>query len=159
MLLTDNVIESRGMVARAKGIKTRKALFNLPLAIKHLDIALPVGSSDVMRIAAYLGVGEREIEDALAHAAGDVMLDEPVGENGALRGEIIADERAEDEAGILNRLSNEGRWNAVCEEVMALAGARPLHPDHPLPAEPEMEARSPVGHLEDVARTDPPDWR
>lgn len=120
MLLTDNVIESRGMVARAKGIKTRKALFNLPLAIKHLDIALPVGSSDVVRIAAYLGVGEREIEDALAHAAGDVMLDEPVGENGALRGEIIADERAEDEAGILNRLSNEGRWNAVCEEVMAL---------------------------------------
>jgi RNA polymerase sigma-32 factor len=120
MLLTDSVVESRGMVARAKGIKTRKALFNLPMAIKTLDIALPVCGSDVARIAAYLGVGEREVEDALAHAAGDVMLDEPVGESGLSRGEVIADERAEDDMGILTRLSNEARWNAICEALMAL---------------------------------------
>ena len=120
MLLTDNVIESRGMVARAKSIKTRKALFGLPRAVKHLDISLPIGSSDVTRIAAYLGLPERDIEDALAHASGDVMLDEPVGESGVLRGEIVADERAEDEDGILNRLSSEGRWSVVCEALIAL---------------------------------------
>ncbi len=120
MLLTDNVVESRGMVARAKGIKTRKALFALPRAIKHLNLSLPVGSNDVTRIATYLGLSEHDIEEALAHAAGDVMLDEPVGESGVLRGDLVADDRAEDEEGILNRLSMTGRWNTVCEALMSL---------------------------------------
>jgi RNA polymerase sigma-32 factor len=120
MLLTDSVIGGRGMVSRAKSLKTRKALFNMSAAIKHLDIGLPIGTTDVARIATYLGLENHDVEEALAHAAGDVMLDEPVGENGASRGEIVADERAESADDILARLQNEGRWNAVCAGLMAL---------------------------------------
>ena len=121
MLLTDAAIGSRGMVSRTKNLKTRKALFNLPMAIKNLDIALPIGTTDVARIAVYLGLENRDIEEALAHAAGDVMLDEPVGESGVARGEIVPDDRAEGEDDILGRLSNESRWNMVCETLMGLA--------------------------------------
>jgi DNA-directed RNA polymerase specialized sigma subunit len=120
LLLTNSVIETRGMIVRAKNPKVRKALFNLPSAIRKLDIRLPLSGSDVSRIAAHLGVGEQEIKEALAHAAGDVMLDEPVGDGGALRGDVTADERAEGEDGILNRLASADRWDAVCEALMEL---------------------------------------
>lgn len=46
LMLTDSVIENRGMVVRAKNPKVRKALFNLPLAIRKLDLALPLAGSD-----------------------------------------------------------------------------------------------------------------
>jgi len=120
ILLTNSVIETRGMVVRAKNPKTRKALFNLPMAIRKLDIRLPLAASDVSRIAVYLGIGEREIEEALVHAAGDVMLDEPIGDGSALRGDITPDERAEGEDAILARLASADRWDAVCEALMDL---------------------------------------
>jgi DNA-directed RNA polymerase specialized sigma24 family protein len=120
ILLTDSVIEQRGVIVRAKNPKVRKALFSLPMVIKKLDIQLPLAASDVTRIAAYLGIGEREIEEALVHAAGDVMLDEPVGDGAMLRGEVIADDRVEGEEGILTRLTSAERWNAVCEALMEL---------------------------------------
>jgi RNA polymerase sigma-32 factor len=121
ILLTDSVIESRGVIVRAKNPKVRKALFSLPLAIKKLDIHLPLTGSDLGRIAAFIGVAEREIEEALIHAAGDVMLDEPIGDGTMLRGEVIPDERAEGEDGILARLAATHRWNAVCEALMELS--------------------------------------
>jgi RNA polymerase sigma-32 factor len=121
ILLTNTVIENRGMIVRAKNPKTRKALFNLPAAIRKLDIALPLTGSDVTRIAAYLGIAEREIEEALVHAAGDVMLDEPVGDGAMLRGDAMPDSRAEGEDGILSRLASTDRWGAVCEALMDLA--------------------------------------
>ena len=120
ILLTDSVIANRGVVVRAKNPKVRRALFNLPAAIKKLEISLPLVGSDVSRISAYLGIGEREIEEALVHAAGDVMLDEPVGTDGLLRGEVMSDQNAEGEDGILNRLTSADRWNAVCEALMDL---------------------------------------
>jgi RNA polymerase sigma-32 factor len=120
ILLTDSVIESRGVIVRAKNPKVRKALFSLPLAIKKLDIHLPLTGSDIGRIAAFLGIAEREIEEALIHAAGDVMLDEPIGDGSMLRGEVIPDERAEGEDGILGRLASAHRWSAVCEALMEL---------------------------------------
>jgi DNA-directed RNA polymerase sigma subunit (sigma70/sigma32) len=120
ILLTDSVIESRGMIVRAKNPKVRKALFSLPLAIKKLDIHLPLTGSDIGRIAGFLGIAEREIEEALIHAAGDVMLDEPIGDGSMLRGEVVPDERAEGEDGILGRLASTHRWNAVCEALMEL---------------------------------------
>jgi DNA-directed RNA polymerase specialized sigma subunit len=120
ILLTDSVIESRGMIVRAKNPKVRKALFSLPLAIKKLDIHLPLTASDIGRIADFLGIAEREIEEALVHAAGDVMLDEPIGDGSMLRGEVVPDERAEGEDGILGRLASTHRWNAVCEALMEL---------------------------------------
>jgi RNA polymerase sigma-32 factor len=120
ILLTDSVIESRGMIVRAKNPKVRKALFSLPLAIKKLDIRLPLAGSDIGRIAAFLGIAEREIEEALIHAAGDVMLDEPIGDGSMLRGEVIADDRAEGEDGILLRLASAHRWNCVCEALLQL---------------------------------------
>ena len=120
ILLTNSVIESRGMIVRAKNPKIRMALFNLPLAINKLGIRLPLTGSDVGRIATYLGVGQREIEEALVHAAGDVMLDQPVGDTGVLRGEITMDDRAEGEDGILTRLAASDRWDAVCEALVAL---------------------------------------
>jgi len=120
ILLTDSVIESRGVVVRAKNPKVRKALFSLPMAIKKLDINLPLAGSDIGRIAAFLGIAEREIEEALIHAAGDVMLDEPIGDGSMLRGEVIPDERAEGEDGILGRLAATHRWSAVCDALMAL---------------------------------------
>ena len=120
IMLTNSVIENRGMVVRAKNPKVRKALFNLPLAIRKLDIALPLVGSDVGRIATYLGVSEQDIKEALSHAAGDVMLDDPIGDGSALRGDITPDERAEGEDGILNRLASADRWNAVCQALMAL---------------------------------------
>ena len=120
IMLTNTVIESRGMVVRAKNPKIRKALFNLPMAIKKLEISLPLAGSDVSRIAGYLGIGEREIEEALVHAAGDVMLDEPIGDGGVLRGDVTPDERAEGEDGILCRLAAADRWDAVCEALLEL---------------------------------------
>ena len=120
ILLTNSVIETRGMIVRAKNPRVRKALFNLPSAMRELDVRLPLSGSDVGRIAAHLGVGEQEIEEALVHAAGDVMLDEPVGDGGVLRGDLAVDERAEGEDGILNRLASADRWDAVCEALMEL---------------------------------------
>jgi hypothetical protein len=120
ILLTDNVIEQRGVIVRAKNPKVRKALFALPKIISKLNLQLPLAGSDVSRIADYMGVGVREIEEALVHAAGDVMLDEPVGDGSMLRGDAIADERAENEDGILSRLASTARWSAVCEALMAL---------------------------------------
>jgi DNA-directed RNA polymerase sigma subunit (sigma70/sigma32) len=49
------------------------------------------------------------------------MLDEPTGDGSMLSGELIADERAEGEDGILLRLASVERWNAVCEALMELA--------------------------------------
>jgi len=121
ILLTDTVIAQRGVIVRAKNPKVRKALFNLPMAIKKLDLRLPLAGSDIGRIAVCLGIGERDIEEALIHAAGDVMLDEPVGAGGMSRGEVTADDRLEGEDGILNRLASTDRWNAVCEALMELA--------------------------------------
>lgn len=120
IMLTNSVIENRGMVVRAKNPKVRKALFNLPLAIRKLDITLPLVGSDVGRIATYLGVGEQDIKEALVHAAGDVMLDEPIGDGNASRGDLTPDERTEGEDGILNRLASTERWGAVCQALMAL---------------------------------------
>lgn len=120
IMLTSSVIENRGMVVRAKNPKIRKALFNLPLAIRKLDITLPLAGHDIGRIATYLGVGEQDIKEALIHAAGDVMLDDPIGDGGASRGDITPDERAEGEDGILNRLASTDRWSAVCQALMAL---------------------------------------
>jgi RNA polymerase sigma factor (sigma-70 family) len=120
ILLADSVIGSRGVVIRAKNPNVRKALFGLPMAMNKLAIRLPLSGGDVSRIAAYLGIGEREIEEALLHAAGDVMLDEPVGDGSMLRGETIPDERAEGEDGILNRLVSADRWDAVCAALMDL---------------------------------------
>ena len=76
--------------------------------------------SDIGRIAAFLGIAEREIEEALVHAAGDVMLDEPIGDGSMLRGEVIPDERADGEDGILGRLASAHRWSSVCEALMEL---------------------------------------
>ena len=120
ILLTNSVIETRGMIVRAKNPKVRKALFKLPSAIRELDIRLPLSGADVSRIAAHLGVGEQEIEEALVHAAGDVMLDEPIGDGSALRGDLMPDEHGEGEDGILNRLASADRWDAVCEALMEL---------------------------------------
>jgi RNA polymerase sigma-32 factor len=121
ILLTDSVIENRGMVVRAKNPKTRKALFNLPAAIKALDIRLPLTGSDVTRLADHLGIGAREIEEALVHAAGDVMLDEPIGDGSASRGDTLSDQMAESEASILTRLTSTDRWHAICEVMMNLS--------------------------------------
>jgi RNA polymerase sigma factor (sigma-70 family) len=121
ILLTDSVIAQRGVIVRAKNPKVRKALFSLPMVIKKLDLQLPLAGADVGRIAAYLGINARDIEEALIHAAGDVMLDEPVGDGSMLRGEVIADERTEGEDGILARLASAERWSAVCGALMELA--------------------------------------
>ena len=120
IMLTNSVIENRGMVVRAKNPKVRKALFNLPQAISKLGITLPLVGSDVGRIATYLGLSEQDIKEALIHAAGDVMLDEPLGDGGTSRGDITPDERNEGEDGILNRLASTERWGAVCQALMAL---------------------------------------
>jgi RNA polymerase sigma-32 factor len=120
IMLTNSVIENRGMVVRAKNPKVRKALFNLPLAIRKLDITLPLAGSDVGRISTYLGISERDIKEALIHAAGDVMLDEPIGDGSVSRGDITPDGRTEGEDGILTRLASTERWGAVCQALMAL---------------------------------------
>ena len=121
IMLTDSVIQNRGMVVRVKSPKARKALFGLPMAIRKLDICPPLSGHDVTRISAYLGVAERDVEEALIHAAGDMMIDEPVGEGGVSRGDAIPDQRAEGEAGILNRLASADCWDAVCEALMSLS--------------------------------------
>jgi RNA polymerase sigma factor (sigma-70 family) len=120
ILLTDSVIERRGVIVRAKNPKVRKALFSLPMAIRKLDIHLPLTGSDIGRIAAFVGIAQHEIEEALIHAAGDVMLDEPIGDGTMLRGEVIPDERAEGEDGILGRLASAHRWGLVCDALMEL---------------------------------------
>ena len=120
IMLSNNVIENRGMIVRAKNPKTRMALFNLPKAMRKLNINLPLTSCDVTRIAAYLGIAECQIEEALVHAAGDVMLDQPVGDGATTRGEVFLDARSEDEDAILTRLASVDRWDAVCAALMDL---------------------------------------
>ena len=120
ILLTDTVIEHRGMVVRVKSQKVRKALFALPAAIRDLDISLPLAGSDISRIASHIGVGEKDIEEAVIHAAGDVMLDEPVGDGSVSRGDLLADHRAEGEDGVLNRLADRDRWAGICRALMSL---------------------------------------
>lgn len=119
-LLNDRVLEGRGMVARAKNRKTRTAFFGLSKAIRALNLQLPLRGDDVGRISTYLGIDEHDVREALIHAAGDVMLDEPVGDGQTSRGEITVDSRAEGEAGIVDRLTNADSWNAVCAHLMTL---------------------------------------
>ena len=120
ILLTDKAIENRGLVVRAKNPRVRKALFGMSAAISALNLQLPLTASDVTRIAAHLDLPEQDIEEALVHAAGDVFLDEPVGDGSALRGEMMADSKAEDEGGVLSRLAGTSRWEAVCVAMMEL---------------------------------------
>ena len=119
-LLNDRVLEGRGMVARTKNRKTRMAFFGLPKAIRALNLQLPLRGSDVERIAAYLSIDQHEVREAMIHAAGDVMLDEPVGDGQTSRGEITADSRTEGEHGIVERLTATNTWNAVCAHLMTL---------------------------------------
>ena len=69
---------------------------------------------------AFNGIAGGDFAAAIVHAAGDVMLDEPVGDGGALRGDLTPDRRGEGEDGILNRLAAADRWDAVCEALMEL---------------------------------------
>jgi DNA-directed RNA polymerase sigma subunit (sigma70/sigma32) len=121
IMLTNSVIDNRGIVVRAKSPKVRKALFGLPAAIRKLNIALPLSGGDVSRISVFLGIDEQYIEEALIHAAGDVMLDEPIGDGSMLRGDVIADQNAEGENGILRRLGNVDCWDTICTGLMELS--------------------------------------
>jgi RNA polymerase sigma factor (sigma-70 family) len=121
IMLTNSIIDNRGVVVRAKNPKVRKALFSLPATINRLEINLPLSGNDVKRIADCLGIEEQFIEEALVHAAGDVMLDEPVGDGNLLRGDVIADARAEGENGILARLAAADCWDAICEALLELS--------------------------------------
>ncbi len=121
IMLTNSVIDNRGIVVRAKSPKVRKALFSLPAAIRKLNIALPLSGADVSRISTFLCIDEQYIEEALIHAAGDVMLDEPIGDGGMLRGGIIADQNAEGEHAILHRLGTIDSWDAICTGLMELS--------------------------------------
>jgi DNA-directed RNA polymerase sigma subunit (sigma70/sigma32) len=121
IMLTNTVIETRGVVVRAKSPKVRKALFGLPGAFRKLQISLPLSGNDVTRIAAALGIEEQYIEEALVHASGDVMLDEPVGDGNVLRGDVIPDGNAEGEASILDRLASADSWDAVCAALMDMS--------------------------------------
>jgi DNA-directed RNA polymerase sigma subunit (sigma70/sigma32) len=120
ILLTDKAIENRGLVVRAKNPRVRKALFGMSAAISALNLQLPLTASDVTRIANHMGLGESDIEEALIHSAGDVFLDEPVGDGSALRGDVMADSKACDESGVLARLAGTSRWEAVCLAMMGL---------------------------------------
>jgi hypothetical protein len=75
----------------------------------------------VGRIAEHLGIEAQYIEEALVHASGDVMLDEPVGDGGLARGDLMRDERAEGEDGILDRLVSADCWEAVCAALLELS--------------------------------------
>jgi DNA-directed RNA polymerase sigma subunit (sigma70/sigma32) len=119
-LLNDRVLEGRGMVARTKNRKTRTAFFALSKAKRALSLQTPLRASDVERIARHLGIDEHEVREAMYHAAGDVMLDEPVGDGLTSRGEIFADSRAESEDSILDRIASANTWNAVCAHLMTL---------------------------------------
>ena len=119
-LLNDRVLEGRGMVARTKNRKTRTAFFALSKAKRALSLQTPLRGSDVERIARHLGIDEHEVREAMYHAAGDVMLDEPVGDGQTSRGEIFADSRAESEDSILDRIASTNTWNAVCAHLMTL---------------------------------------
>lgn len=121
IMLTNSVIESRGVVVRAKSPKVRKALFSLPGALKKLEISMPLSGNDVTRIASALGIDEQYIEEALVHASGDVLLDEPIGDGNMVRGDGFVDERAEGETGILNRLASADSWDAICEALMDMS--------------------------------------
>ena len=121
IMLTNSVIDNRGIVVRAKNPKVRKALFGLPAAIRKLNIALPLSGGDVSRISIFLGIDEQYIEEALIHAAGDVMLDEPIGDGSMLRGDVIADLSAEGESGILHRLGTIDCWDTICSGLMELS--------------------------------------
>jgi RNA polymerase sigma-32 factor len=120
IMLTNSVIDNRGVVVRAKNPKVRKALFALPAAIKKLEIRLPLSGIDVARIAAHLGIAEQYIDEALVHAAGDVMLDEPIGDGMTLRGDVTPDGRGEGEAGIVARLTSADTWDAICMALLEL---------------------------------------
>jgi RNA polymerase sigma-32 factor len=119
-LLNDRVLEGRGMVARTKNRKTRTAFFALSKAKRALNLQTPLRGSDVERIARHLGIDEHEVREAMYHAAGDVMLDEPVGDGQTSRGESFADSRAESEDSIVDRIASENTWNAVCAHLMTL---------------------------------------
>jgi len=119
-LLNDRVLEGRGMVARTKNRKTRTAFFALSKATRALNLQTPLRGSDVERIAKYLGIDEHEVREAMYHAAGDVMLDEPVGDGQTSRGEMTADGRAEGETDIVGRIDTANAWNAVCAHLMTL---------------------------------------
>jgi len=119
-LLNDRVLEGRGMVARTKNRKTRTAFFALSKAKRALSLQTPLRGSDVERIARHLGIDEHEVREAMYHAAGDVMLDEPVGDGQTSRGEILADSRAESEDDIIDRIASVNTWNAVCAHLMTL---------------------------------------
>jgi RNA polymerase sigma-32 factor len=119
-LLNDRVLEGRGMVARTKNRKTRTAFFALSKAKRALSLQTPLRGSDVERIARHLGIDEHEVREAMYHAAGDVMLDEPVGDGQTSRGEIFADSRAESEDDIIGRIASANTWNAVCAHLMTL---------------------------------------
>ncbi len=121
IMLTNSVINNRGIVVRAKSPKVRKALFGLPVALRKLEISLPLSGNDVKRIAAHLDIAESDIEEALVHAAGDVMLDEPIGDGSLSRGDVIPDRGAEGESGILDRLTSADSWNAICESMLELS--------------------------------------
>lgn len=120
IMLTNSVIDNRGVVVRAKNPKVRKALFALPAAIKKLEIRLPLSGGDVARIAVHLGIAEQYIDEALVHAAGDIMLDEPIGDGQTLRGDVTPDGRAEGEAGIVARLTSADTWDAICTVLLAM---------------------------------------
>ena len=121
IMLTNSVIDNRGVVVRAKNPKVRKALFSLPATIAKLEINLPLSGNDVKRIADSLGIEEQFIEEALVHAAGDVMLDEPVGDGSLLRGDVTPDARAEGENGIISRLAAADCWDAICEALLEMS--------------------------------------
>jgi len=121
IMLTNSVIETRGVVVRAKSPKVRKALFGLPGVFRKLEISLPLSGTDVTRIAASLGIEEQYIEEALIHASGDVMLDEPVGDGNVLRGDNMADDKVEGEGDILARMATADSWDAVCEALMDMS--------------------------------------
>jgi DNA-directed RNA polymerase sigma subunit (sigma70/sigma32) len=121
IMLTNSVIDNHGIVIRAKHPAVRKALFAMPTAIRKLEISLPLSGNDVSRIAAYLGISETHVEEALIHSAGDVMLDEPIGDGSMLRGDVIADDKAEGERGILGRLTAADNWDGICDALMEMS--------------------------------------
>lgn len=121
IMLTNSVIDNHGVVTRAKNPAVRKALFSLPTAIRKLEISMPLSGNDVKRIAAYLGLSEQHVEEALIHSAGDVMLDEPIGDGSMQRGDVMPDERAEGEANILARMAADDNWEAICDALMDMS--------------------------------------
>jgi DNA-directed RNA polymerase sigma subunit (sigma70/sigma32) len=117
-LLSDRVMEGRGMVARSH--RTRVAFFALAKAKRSLSLQTPLRGSDVERIARHLGIDEHVVREALYHAEGDVMLDAPIGDGQTSRGDVFVDSRAESEDDIVDRLVSANTWNAACAHLMTL---------------------------------------